>query len=115
MSRSRNRGPLIWNDSAELAARRADGATTPLPTDPWSFAEQPPTLPQPPAPHAGRGGPPGCVLAGIAFLLMGVVAALVVWPLAAQPYLRHPAPDGLREGITTEIAATDRLRVNLAG
>ena len=60
-------------------------------------------------------GPPGWVLAGIAFLLIGVVAALVVWPLAVRPYLRDAARDGLREGIATEITKTDRLPVDRAG
>ena len=118
MSRSRNRGPLIWNiwnDSAEQPARRPDDVTAPHPRDRWSFAGQPPTRPEPPVPPARRRGPPGCVPAGIAFLLIGVAAALVVWPLAARPYLRSTARDGFREGIATEIAKTDRLPVDRAG
>ena len=51
--------------------------------------------------------PLGCLFRLLALLLVGALAAVVLWPLLARPYLRDRARDELREGIATEIAVVE--------
>jgi len=90
----------------------------PPPDDPWSYRGGPLARDDPRRPEGRRRGPPGCVLGGIALLLIAavaVVAALLVWPLAARPMVRGVAEERIREAVATEIGRVGPAPVRPGG
>jgi hypothetical protein len=87
-----------------------DGATSPLltpppppPDDPWSYAGGPLSQPEPVRRRGPAAGPSGCVLGGVAALLIGLVAAMVAWPLVVRPLLSEAARDRIRDAVQVEV------------
>lgn len=57
----------------------------------------------------------GCLFPVLALVLIGALAAVVLWPLVVQPYLGDRARAELRQGIATEIAVIDPPVVPASG
>jgi hypothetical protein len=108
--RPSSRGPLIWNDLAELPADRDDPLPVDLPWDRWSYEEQTVATPMPrPVRRGGAAGPPSWVLGVVAVAVIGGFAWMVLWPLIVRPTLRAAALDGLRQGLSSEFSRFDTL------
>ena len=105
----RQHGPLIWHRTAgnpfSLERPPLKPGDPGFPDDPWSFQGQPLALPVPLPIGGRRRGPTAATWVAI-LLVIGLVAALVGWPLVGRPSLHDAAMDGLGRGLAV---ASDRI------
>ncbi len=88
------------------------------PLDPWSPGGATVRYPPPataPAPAATKsGGPGGCLLGLVAFLIIAGVAAVFAWTVA-KPIVSDRVSEELGRGIATQVAAIDTPKLQSAG
>ncbi|MBA3336452.1 MAG: zinc ribbon domain-containing protein [Chloroflexia bacterium] len=100
-----------------MVPTNGEGGSAPHTTAWLNRPGQPPLLdaPLPPEPTPPRRGPHGCLLGGLATLLILGVTLFVLWSLVVRPYLGNVAREQIRDGAIAQIERIDRLPVLPSG
>ena len=114
----------LWNPSAAPPSADTQPITAvpalrrdPPPVAPDAYPLAPAYVPSPPTPAARQRhrGPGGCLMTAFALLLIGAVAAALVWLLAVRPYVQDRAETELRRGVEAQVRQIEDLPVLPSG
>lgn len=127
--------PNLWrrasggSPSRPMVSSQATTPFEPIPSDPtapiaspsvppprppmvWPLSTPGPMPSQPP--RTKPSGPSGCVLGGLAVLIIAIVAALFAWSIA-RPYVRGRVGDRITSGVSTQVSEIGVVTVTATG